>query len=292
MLDVTAEHRKTETPLRRRERQWWERMLERGRQEMFSEVVTITPGIAEIILERNVGNRGKKIRKIREMVEDISAHRWSLNGETIIISMDGYLNDGQNRLYAVVEAGEPIETLVVFGVPRESQLTIDTGTSRSVGDMIKMKGGLNYNAAAATARLLLGYQEGVFSTHQGSIFSKVAIHEHYMDNKEEIDEAVSLNGSIFARKVSQAAFAAAYIILTRVCGNGPRVMEFLGKVAENSELSKNDARFVAHNYLATNVLRPNDKLALLLYHWNAWREGRLVRSAITASGQWPKQIKK
>jgi hypothetical protein len=291
MLDQTPNSPYAETALRRRERAWLEQMIARGRKEPFAEICTITTGIASLMLERNQDNRNKKNARIHEMSGDIAEGRYLLNGQTITFSKEGLLNDGQNRLFAVLETGTPIQTVIVFGVTRESRTTLDIGTPRTVADMIKMEGHDSYaSQCAACARLLLGYEKGIYSSSAGQLaLSKAAINEFWAENENEISKAIEFTAGKFAARVGHGALAAAYVLLSSK--NESDAQDYMGKVIDHSGLPKEDSRFVAHEYLANNrKLRPNVKLNILLRHWNAWCEGKaLVRVAITkgAPGRTP-----
>lgn len=121
----------------------FELCLENGQRaaEPFAVPLTITPELAQRLLGRNPDNRALKLNRIRDYAKDMAAGRFDgLNGETIKISRDGLLNDGQNRLQAVIESGKPLRTLVVFGTSRDSRMTIDAGGVRSSPDYAFMSG--------------------------------------------------------------------------------------------------------------------------------------------------------
>src|SRR5688572_860540 len=107
--------------------------------QIRSAVETISPEVAERILTAS-GNEVKN-RKVRDghvewMAGQMREKKWQTNGEPIILDEDGLLLDGQHRLYAVVESGIAIETLVTRGVQRSTFSTIDTGAVRSTSDVL------------------------------------------------------------------------------------------------------------------------------------------------------------
>lgn len=290
MLDMTTSEQKNNA-LARRERAWLEARIHHGEaQGEYSEIVTITPGIAAALLERNQANRKLKQARIGEMIADIQAGRWQLNGETIKISSDGFLNDGQNRLTAVVESGLPIRTFMAFGVARETQSSVDIGTPRTVADMVGMRGDRYGNACASAARLLLMYESGLYSSAGTSTPSKLAVNDFYSAHRDEIAEAVAKLSCAWTNHVGLGAFAAAYVVLDEV--NPAYTPVFFRKLIDESELKRTDPRFVVHAYLSKMKLRPHEKLDVILRHWNAWREGRPIYQAISPQGMYPKKITK
>lgn len=112
----------------------------------------IGPAEAEAILIKNTHNRSVKAR-VGDMAREMAEGRWILNGESIKITSDGTLSDGQHRLLAVVESGATIETVVVRGLPASSQETVDTGIKRSLSDVLSLRGETSCTTLAAALML-------------------------------------------------------------------------------------------------------------------------------------------
>lgn len=125
----------------------------------------ITPQLAqEILEERNSRNRNPSERNITQFSRDMAAGKWrSGNGQTIAFKPDGSLADGQNRLFSVIRAHalnpdfQGIVFMMVEGVTEEDMATIDTGKSRSFGDVLKLSGETNTYQLAAAANALFYY---------------------------------------------------------------------------------------------------------------------------------------
>lgn len=126
----------------------------------------ITPQLAKVLLEKNTINRRPTISRIAFYADQMLAGNWMADTcEFIKIAEDGTLIDGQNRLMAIIKADKPIELLVATGVPKEAMAFIDTGKSRSAGDVLVMnniKNGLQISAYIQTKHKALNYsyQEG------------------------------------------------------------------------------------------------------------------------------------
>jgi hypothetical protein len=137
---------------------WFDQCVERGKGGVFSEPTTLTPGLAGELLKRNPDNRNIRQTKVLQYEADMRNGRWSFNGEPLIISVEGLINDGQHRLRALVEANVTLPMLFVFGVDREARLTIDQGAARTAGDYLGMEGVENSAAAAGIARLVIAIE--------------------------------------------------------------------------------------------------------------------------------------
>lgn len=119
--------------------QWLIRLLENLGLEapvflggnLWGLVYKITPEMAARMLDRNTKNRRKKKAATKKYQDDIENGRWKLNHQAIAFDNKGILSDGQNRLQAVIDSKKSVNSLVVFGVPEDSRVSIDTGVTRS-----------------------------------------------------------------------------------------------------------------------------------------------------------------
>lgn len=118
-------------------------------------VVEITPQLASTLLKTSKGNRSLKAAKILSLVRDMESNRFTLNGESIIISSQGNLMDGHHRLSACVKSGVTIQSVVVNGVAPSDGKTQDTGASRTIGDHLALSGYKNGNNLSAIISCLM-----------------------------------------------------------------------------------------------------------------------------------------
>lgn len=118
--------------------------------------VTIVPEVAASILQDlNKNNRPKKPEEIRRYASDIKEGRWVVTGDSVKFGTDGYLKDGQNRLSACVQAGEPFQTHVVFGIQPSVFAHIDRGKNRNPADVFHIAGIQYPGDTAAAVRWIL-----------------------------------------------------------------------------------------------------------------------------------------
>lgn len=122
-----------------------------------TDVVTITPTIAEKLLSRNTHNRNVSRTNYNKVREAMVAGEWELNGEAIKVATNGRILDGQHRLLVSAENNLTFTTLIVYGLPSEIQDTMDTGKARSIGDVLRLNGinAANETAGIATALVRL-----------------------------------------------------------------------------------------------------------------------------------------
>lgn len=121
---------------------------------MRVELTNVTPDFANELLARNGHNRPLQKNRVRALAAAMRSGRWAVNGETVIVSEDGVLLDGQHRLKAVTEYGQAVDLLIAYGAPPSAFETIDTGKARSAGDILGMQGVKYPQKTASTAKLV------------------------------------------------------------------------------------------------------------------------------------------
>lgn len=127
------------------------------------QTITLTPELATQLLERNSLNRPLSDSHVSRIAKQIKAGKWKFNGDTIKIADTNDVLDGQHRLWAVIEAKIPIETILVRGIRRDAFATIDTlRKSRSGSDTLTLNGVHQYRTVIASAiPWLIRWQRGV-----------------------------------------------------------------------------------------------------------------------------------
>ena len=270
---------------------WFKDRISEGIRKPFSEIVTITPDVAKLMLLNNPDNRPLKHRKIAEIANDILNNRWKINGESIIIANTGELNDGQNRLQAIIRADKAVKTCVFFGAERDSRFTVDMGTARTTSDFLGMESVTHSTLAASVTKLYIMYIEGRYYDNS-ALVTKQAIRDAYHENREKIDDSIKAVASIrFTIKSGQTAMCCAYIILKEI--NEVACTEFFLKLISGEDLKGGNAilQLRSHLYEAGKTrLRSFEKLELILRYWNAWRKNQRVERNQPLRGMYPNKI--
>lgn len=136
---------------------------------MQTEIVKITPEIAESYLSKNVKNRNIAPSRVDGYARDMVTGRWLFNPNPIVFDTEGVLIDGQHRLHAIVKAKIAVEMLVMRGAPCESINIIDFNKPRSSGDILQLAGFVHSNNLAALAKRIIAWDRGeksIISSHQ------------------------------------------------------------------------------------------------------------------------------
>lgn len=255
-------------------------VVQRGRQySPIPREVQMSPPLAEKILERNTLNRPLKKGHTEKLSRDMKNGKWKMNGETIKITDDGQLLDGQHRLWAVIESKATVPMLVVEGLPADVMPTIDTGRMRSFGDVLTIEGKKNVSTASSALRWLYWYRQkprGSTPGHAGATHSE--LHDLLEANEDFLDRASEVASADKARRiVTQSVLCFVYAMAYRA--DPAKAGAWLGLLNTGEGLDAKHPvlllreRLMA-NRMATAKLPLIDVAALTIKSWNNFITGK------------------
>jgi hypothetical protein len=266
---------------------WFNECVERGKKGAFSEVITITPGLASEMLRYNPDNRNIKPTKAQHFATDMLRGNWAFNGEPIIIRVEGLLNDGQHRLNAIIEANVSIPMIVTFGVPRESRTTVDQGSARSAGDYLSMDGYHYSKNAATAAKFIIAFERSGgrnisqrnevtnaevvarVKTDPGITTSAIYAHKHLKD---------------YRQLVSYSVMAACHYLLTDV--HAGEAETFLDQVCTGENIKRGDPAFAVRSAFLSEKRERQAAMEVIFHGWNKYRSGQPLQ-IIRVNGSFP-----
>jgi hypothetical protein len=129
---------------------------------MKTHEMLISPAIASEMLKQNKTNRVLREVLVMEYARQMKAGLWKEGtGETITISENKNILNGQHRLHALVKANVSLRFLVVYGLAEDVFSVLDTGLKRTPGDTLFIAGVTQYNVTAAGVRKYFSLKAGV-----------------------------------------------------------------------------------------------------------------------------------
>lgn len=254
---------------------WLNQCITRGQSEVFSEAVTVTPGLAGIILAKNDHNRNIRPSKLAQFASDMRKSRWAFNGEPIIIARTGELNDGQHRLSALIDANVTLPLVVVFGVERDTRTTVDQGAARRASDYLQMEGEKNASTLAGLVRLSIAYERSGYDSIGNS---------NLVTNAEVLARARTDNlareAAEFAQSVaySASAFASPAVVgfcyYTFATENPIEAKDYMTQVCGGEGLKRSDPAYAVRERLLNLGQRNREMRTEIIFRgWNAYRRG-------------------
>jgi len=259
---------------------WFDDCVRRSKAGRVYEETLLTPGLANVILNSNPANRRIRENLISHYASDMAAGRWENNGEPIIISNDGRINDGQHRCLAVIDANVTIPMLFVFGPSYESRLTTDQGGTKTTSDYLSMEGIKNSANAAAIAPILMSLETSEFKNTKNRFLTKTQIRAR-VHSDPRIGEAAHYSATVqkFTRgTLPPALIGTAYYLFCEIDEDDAR--DFLDQVCIGENIKRGDPAFAVRAAL-TNLtsLNRSERLEVVFRGWVAFRQNRSLSIA-------------
>lgn len=232
----------------------------------------IKPEHAIELLEGNTHNRDLKQGHVERLAQIMRLGQWELNGESIKINGTNIL-DGQHRLWACVEADVAFTTLVIRGLKKHVQKTIDTGMIRTGAHHFQMEGETYASLLSHTVAKLMAHEEGCARIRTG--VSNISL-EDYLNAHPVIREYVNHYGATNQKIMPRAIAAASHYLFARL--DSEEADEFMGSVIEGVGLKKETPQLCLREKLIRDMTSkrkiPADiKFALVIKAWNIHRKG-------------------
>lgn len=244
-------------------------------------IETISPEVAAEWLEQNLHNRNRDRIRVRNFVKAMERGEWAFNGDAIRFDGPQGLLDGQHRLAAVAESGVTIQSVVIRGLPAESQETMDRGKGRTIGDVLKLRGEANYAVTAAALNWLWRFENEAMRSNVTPLTPQLAV--KLLEERPALRLMSPIVDPVRPYKFMSPglAWALAYQFAQI---DFEAAAEFFGRLANGADLNDTHPIFKLREWFIKELAKPKGKspqwygAALTIKAWNAWREGRPVAS--------------
>ncbi|MFI6867584.1 hypothetical protein [Nocardia sp. NPDC050406] len=258
---------------------------------VVSQIIEIDAALARRLLEHNPNNRAIRQTRVQQYYDDMISGRWRFNGEAIKFGPDGELLDGQHRLLAIARtSGQKFPMLVVRGLARDTQVTMDQGAKRTPADQLTISGitGHNTTLVAAALRVYIPWLEGnLFGDFTKAKIATTRIVEFATVYPETIALAERFTSVASRLKCRPAVACAVLIRLTEVDENA--ATEFVRLWDSGADLPAGSPVLALRQRLdiaARTQTRTSDRdqIGLIVTAWNLWRRGRTVSKLLRPKG--------
>lgn len=253
---------------------------------MRTRVQKITPERAQQMLEANTANRPLSMTVVRAFADAMRRGDWMVTHQGIAFDTDGVLVDGQHRLAAVVEAGEPVEMTVFTEVDPDTFDVLDTGKRRNAADVLAIEGEKSTAMLAAMVRTVWLYENrpdtswsgGSASVTNHQIVQTLAEHPR-LRRFVSVGERISTETGM----IKSAAGAASYLV-ERV-NKRSKLEEWYDGIIEGAGLGKSDPRLAFRRTMFAMARKQNgvqrrrdtrEHVALYVKAFNSWAVGESV----------------
>jgi hypothetical protein len=267
-------HAKNPAVERQRMEKWLADQIAKGRH---AGVFTLTVVLAEILMDRNAGNRPIANANLNALHRDNVEGRFMDNGESIIISETGVLLDGQHRCRMVIETGIPIESTFSFGVKSAARQTIDIGKSRSAANLLHFEG-VEVKGVDTVASLILQWKtHGKLLKASAGRPTKTQIVAAYREFKGIADSIEFCNRKRAAQVAPKTLLAFCHWAFAERAGRVAADM-FMQRLIDGDRPKSGDPVLYARDRLTAiqGWTWPQTRASLIFQAWNYWRRGEKI----------------
>lgn len=246
-----------------------------------ADLETITPAVAAQMLLANTSNRNIIAHTVASYAEAMLRGEWNPHS-TITFAEDGTLLDGQHRAAAVVKSGVPIQAIVVRGAAMEAQETIDTGSRRTFGALLAIRGVKNAHNVASAVKILWRIETGNMRAH-GTATNRQLL--DVMDRHPGVADHASFPGqkNLGAIGVGMSRPLSAALRYSFCAIDDEDGRAFFDALASGEGLMHGSPILALRQRMESAAARnplakPSTTViaAWTIKAWNAWREGREV----------------
>lgn len=273
----------------KRMKEWLEERIYKGKKSPIAEIVTLTPVLASLLLERNPINRPISRSGKSEIKQDIAGGRYVFNGESIIVSDTGVLNDGQHRCLNVLETGISIQTVIVFGPKEETRFTVDTGKSKTLSNFLAMKGRKYTHVLGPAVGYILQWKQHGYIPDGAEVVPTKQARLEASEAIKGIDASVLFTADSMKTIRSHAVLAFCHYAFWKASSR-ENADYFMTKLIEGDGLKKGDPILYCRNRLMGmgRGIRAGTRSELVFKCWNAWRSGHSIDHFKMGGGKLPK----
>lgn len=244
----------------------------------------ITPQVAENLLD-NLYERQRAVKPqvVKRYAEAMRNGEWLTTGDTIKLSEDGKVMDGQHRLRAIVESGFTLEgAIIIQGVDEDAFNVMDQGRPRTFADWLTSDGvGKTANALAAAVNATFRYKYNSKFTVGGGV--KPGINLLIQTYRDENIERWVTRGIELGRTFSFPSAPLIAFLYVAELSQAANVEEFAEALLKGEGLAATHPAYLARQALIKRMsLAPGKRLPAdtymteLVWCWNAFAEEREV----------------
>jgi hypothetical protein len=251
------------------------------------QVEKITPHRALELLNTSAGNRSIRRSMVLRFAEDMENGKWVVNGEPVIISNTGRLIEGHHRMHACIRAATAFETVTIYGIPDSAFPTLNTGGSRSPGDVFNIERVPNANKVTSLITKSLHYHHSIGKTtiNQWNLpynLTKQKLLEVYRTDPEGYDAATSRVGTLYNEipQIVPSIAGGMHYLFTTV--DTKMAEDFMQRFISGANMSETHPAMALRRAWAkrgTYKRRSGaeEMMVITCHAWNAFRNGRDIR---------------
>lgn len=264
---------------------------------MESEIVLITPELANKFLLKNTGNRSLNKKHLSFLLSQMNSGKWKSTGDTIKFSNTNRLLDGQHRLHAIVKCNKSFEMVVIKNLKDEVFNVVDTGKVRSSADVVSVAGYANPFLLSSSTKLIILLSTGIFNGYHSSPKEANITNSDvlkFIDTNKNLLDSASFANSIYSKNrfLKPSVVCALYYLFSKI--NNIKAEEFFMRFATGIDMKALDPILKLREILMQDSIKKTrysskNKIALTILSWNAFIKNKEIKQ-FRLTDEFPKII--
>jgi hypothetical protein len=258
---------------------------------MYTKHTVVTPEEARLWLDtKRSKNRPISENAVSKYAQQMQQGLWVDNGKGLVFGKSGNLLDGQHRLSASVRVNKSFETTITWGVPDEYFDTIDDCNTRSMADVLHIRGEANPTLLSAGLRFLWLYVRGEIEhkdLRRGQVCTKQLL-QATLEKNPKIRGSVKFYNLLKARPggllISAGMAIGLHYLFSLV--DEKKADEFFNRFQSGLELTDDNPVYILRNKIiaaqkdTSTMLTNSARYYYMVMTWNAYVKGTYVKRLV------------
>jgi hypothetical protein len=243
--------------------------------------ILVTPELAKLILAKNKQNRPLNKTNLLYLKNEALSGRWKEVSDSIQITSEDLLNNGQHRLTVIKDLKIPLSLRIETNVDPTTFTVIDTGKKRDGVDVLSIKHVENASVTATTIRFIKFVENG-YSGHL-----KVSNQDmvEFIDKNPSLVDSIKFGVSYYKKGnkvVTAPLLATMHFFLKKNYQH--KGEEFLIKLALGNNIEPNCPsgslrnRFISIKTEKHVIMRSEFLLQFMIVAWNKYISGEKIKA--------------
>lgn len=245
----------------------------RTEEDPYSEIVLVTPKLAEQWLATIYKQRDLMPVRVDAYDKSNRANEWKLNGESIKFDKEGCLMDGQHRLHAIIKSGVSVRTFVIWGLDREVMDTLDSGSNRTGASRLSIDGEENCSLLNSTIQMYYNIStESSSGRARLEHWERVRLLQAHPFLRPSVKWYKGISKNVTPKLFSPTGAAALYCHFWEL-SSAEEANSFLAPFLTGNNLQEATWQNYVRRALEKRDFRGWDKISVVVKGWNNHREG-------------------
>lgn len=242
-------------------------------------LINVTPDLARYYLSHNKVNRVLAKERVYRYANDIKAGKWKANPvEPLAFDISGNLIQGQHRLHAVIVANVPQDFYIVENQDPSIMDVLDTGKSRTAGDVLRIFEIENSNKISAGIKQRYRIEAGIYSNsgNVNYILTNQDVLQKYNERPDFWQDIANRAQRLYKASLQIASPQVVFGILSYWIDKGESTAFIEAVLKDDHSVlnAKGLNKFLTNQKIKRRNVTQTEVINLFFKYHNLWKQGK------------------